>query len=143
MIDKTDNRLWALLEGGHELGESIADNVVREVKEETGYDVEVTGLTGTYTNPNHVMAYEDGEVRQQFSIAFTARLGGEDRTSSESKRVERGRAIARTRPQDAPTNAPALEGCPRRRSSPHQLTAVGNVLWLGCPERPASQDPAQ
>ena len=35
------------------------------------------------------MAYEDGEVRQQFSIAFTARLvGGEPRTSSESKRVE-------------------------------------------------------
>ena len=35
------------------------------------------------------MAYEDGEVRQQFSIAFSARLlGGEARTSSESKRVE-------------------------------------------------------
>ena len=35
------------------------------------------------------MAYDDGEVRQQFSIAFTARLvGGESRTSSESKRVE-------------------------------------------------------
>ena len=89
MIEKTDNGLWALPGGGHEIGESIADTVVREVKEETGYDVEVTGLTGTYTNPNHVMAYEDGEVRQQFSIAFTARLlGGEARTSSESKRVE-------------------------------------------------------
>ena len=62
---------------------------MREVKEETGYDVEVTGITGTYTNPRHVMAYEDGEVRQQFSIAFAARLiGGEARTSSESRRVE-------------------------------------------------------
>lgn len=89
LIHKTDNDLWALPGGGHEIGESIAESVVREVKEETGYDVEVTGLTGTYTNPNHVMAYEDGEVRQQFSIAFTARLtGGQARTSSESKRVE-------------------------------------------------------
>lgn len=89
LIHKTDNDLWALPGGGHEIGESIADTVVREVREETGYDVEVTGLTGTYTNPNHVMAYEDGEVRQQFSIAFTARLlGGEARTSSESRRVE-------------------------------------------------------
>ena len=62
--------------------------MVREVKEETGYDVEVTGIVGTYTNPHHVMAYDDGEVRQQFSIAFTARLlGGEARTSSESKQV--------------------------------------------------------
>lgn len=89
LIHKTDNDLWALPGGGHEIGESIADAVVREVLEETGFEVEVTGLTGTYTNPAHVMAYEDGEVRQQFSIAFTARLiGGAARTSSESKRVE-------------------------------------------------------
>lgn len=89
LIHKTDNDLWALPGGGHEIGESIVETVVREVKEETGYDVEVSGITGTYTNPNHVMAYEDGEVRQQFSIAFTARLvGGEARTSSESRRVE-------------------------------------------------------
>lgn len=89
LIHKTDNDLWALPGGGHEIGESITDTVAREVKEETGYDVEVTGLSGTYTNPGHVMAYEDGEVRQQFSIAFTARLlGGSARPSSESKRVE-------------------------------------------------------
>lgn len=89
LIHKTDNNLWALPGGGHEIGESVAETVVREVKEETGYDVEVTGISGTYTNPNHVMAYEDGEVRQQFSIAFTARLvGGEARTSSESRKVE-------------------------------------------------------
>ena len=35
------------------------------------------------------MAYDDGEVRQQFSIAFRARLlGGTPRTSSESSEVE-------------------------------------------------------
>ena len=89
MIHKTDNNKWALPGGGHEIGESIADTVVREVKEETGYDVEVETITGTYTNPDHVMAYDDGEVRQQFSIAFRARLvGGDARTSSESDRVE-------------------------------------------------------
>ena len=33
----------------------------------------------------HVMAYDNGEVREQFSICFTARLlGGELQTSSES-----------------------------------------------------------
>jgi len=89
LIHKTDNDLWALPGGGHEPGESIADTVVREVLEETGYDVEVTGIIGTYTNPHHVMAYDDGEVRQQFSIAFSAHLvGGAARTSSESKAVE-------------------------------------------------------
>lgn len=89
LIHKVDNGLWALPGGGHDPGESIGQTVVREVKEETGYDVEVVALTGIYTNPNHVMAYDDGEVRQQFSIAFRARLaGGEKRTSSESDRVE-------------------------------------------------------
>jgi ADP-ribose pyrophosphatase YjhB (NUDIX family) len=88
LIHKTDNDLWALPGGGHEPGETITQTVVREVLEETGYDVEVTRLVGTYTNPNHRMAYDDGEVRQQFSICFTARLvGGEARTSSESKAV--------------------------------------------------------
>lgn len=89
MIHKTDNDKWALPGGGHEIGESIAGTVVREVKEETGYDVEVDTLTGTYTNPAHVMAYDDGEVRQQFSLAFRARLlGGSAATSSESDQVE-------------------------------------------------------
>lgn len=88
MIHKTDNDLWALPGGGHQIGESISETVVREVKEETGYDVEVVGISGTYTNPHHLMAYDDGEVRQQFSIAFRAKLiGGSPRTSSESKQV--------------------------------------------------------
>ena len=66
LIHKTDNDLWALPGGGHEVGESISGTVVREVKEETGYDVEVTDLVGTYTNPRPVMAFDAGEVRQQF-----------------------------------------------------------------------------
>ncbi|MEV8034116.1 NUDIX domain-containing protein [Streptomyces sp. NPDC086182] len=88
LIHKTDNGLWALPGGGIDLGESAPDAAVRETKEETGFDVEVTGLVGLYTNPGHVMAYDDGEVRQQFSICFTARIaGGELRTSSESREV--------------------------------------------------------
>ncbi|MFI6979961.1 NUDIX hydrolase [Embleya sp. NPDC050154] len=88
MIHRTDNDLWAIPGGGHDIGESIADTVIREVREETGIDVEVTDLVGTYTDPQHVMAYDDGEVRQQFSLCFRARpIGGELRTSSESKDV--------------------------------------------------------
>jgi ADP-ribose pyrophosphatase YjhB (NUDIX family) len=89
LVHKTDNDLWALPGGAMEIGESMADTVVREVKEETGIDVEVTGVVGIYTNPNHVMAYDDGEVRQQCSICFTTRmLGGKLATSSESSEVQ-------------------------------------------------------
>ncbi|MEU1782025.1 NUDIX domain-containing protein [Streptomyces abikoensis] len=88
LIHKTDNDLWALPGGGHEIGESIGDTVVREVEEETGIRVEILDVSGLYTDPAHVMAYDDGEVRQQFSICFRARpVGGELRTSSESKEV--------------------------------------------------------
>ncbi|MFD7412897.1 NUDIX domain-containing protein [Kitasatospora purpeofusca] len=91
LIHKTDNNLWALPGGGHDIGESVADTVVREVREETGIDVEVDSVVGLYTDPGHVMAYDDGEVRQQFSICFRARpVGGELRTSSESKEVRGG-----------------------------------------------------
>jgi ADP-ribose pyrophosphatase YjhB (NUDIX family) len=72
-----------------ELGESIADAAVREVTEETGLTVELTGLVGIYTDPGHVMAYDDGEVRQEFSVCFHARVtGGEPREDgSETKEV--------------------------------------------------------
>ena len=88
LVHKTDNDLWALPGGAMDVGESMADTVVREVKEETGIDVAVTGVVGIYTNPNHVMAYDDGEVRQQCSICFTTRmLGGQLATSDETSEV--------------------------------------------------------
>jgi 8-oxo-dGTP pyrophosphatase MutT (NUDIX family) len=88
LIQRSDNGDWALPGGGHDLGERIAETAVREAKEETGLDVEVTGIVGLYTDPGHLIEYGDGEVRQQFSIAFRARVsGGHIATSSESTRV--------------------------------------------------------
>ncbi len=41
-----------------------------------------------YSDPRHVIAYDDGEVRQEFSICFRARpVRGELAPSSESKQV--------------------------------------------------------
>ncbi len=85
---RTDNGMWALPGGKMELGESLAACGIRETLEETGIDVEITGIVGTYTNPGHVFAYDDGEVRQEFSICLLARpTGGALRVSDESHDV--------------------------------------------------------
>src|SRR5262249_28631780 len=86
LIRRTDNENWAVPGGGMDLGESIIDTAIRETEEETGITCEITGLVGIYTNPRHVILYTtDGEVRQEFSIVFTAwPVGGELRPSSES-----------------------------------------------------------
>ncbi|MFI9159796.1 NUDIX domain-containing protein [Kitasatospora aureofaciens] len=85
---RTDNGMWALPGGKMELGESLAECGIRETHEETGIEIEITGIVGTYTNPGHVFAYDDGEVRQEFSICLLGRaVGGSLRTSDESLEV--------------------------------------------------------
>lgn len=85
---RTDNNSWGLPGGTMDPGESIAACLIREVKEETGFDIEPVDLIGLYSDPRHVVTYSDGEVRQQFSICFHCIVrGGEIRVSEESFEV--------------------------------------------------------
>jgi ADP-ribose pyrophosphatase YjhB (NUDIX family) len=85
---RNDNELWSIPGGAMEVGERIADTAVREVKEETGLDVQPEALVGIYTDPRHVVEYGNGEVRQQFSVCFACRvLGGDLAVSDESLEV--------------------------------------------------------
>lgn len=85
---RRDNEMWALPGGQMELGESVAGCAVREVHEETGLHVEPVAVVGIYSDPKHVFSYDDGEVRQEFSICLACRItGGELATSDESYEV--------------------------------------------------------
>lgn len=85
---RSDNFLWSTPGGAVEIGESVEQAIIREVKEETGFDVEVIKCIGIYSDPHHVIAFSDGEIRQQFSICFECRIvGGQLAVSSESVQV--------------------------------------------------------
>jgi 8-oxo-dGTP pyrophosphatase MutT (NUDIX family) len=85
---RRDNELWALPGGKMEIGESLAGCAVREVREETGLEVQPVAVVGIYSDPKHVFSYDDGEVRQEFSICLECRVrSGEIAVSDESFEV--------------------------------------------------------
>jgi NUDIX domain len=48
---RTDNEYWSIPGGAMEPGETIAETIVREVREETGIEASVEKLLGVYSNP--------------------------------------------------------------------------------------------
>jgi 8-oxo-dGTP pyrophosphatase MutT (NUDIX family) len=87
---RTDNGYWGLPGGSIETGETAEQTCVREVKEETGYDVAVTRLIGVYSHPSTTtITYPDGNVVAYVAVAFECRvLGGEATLNDESSAIE-------------------------------------------------------
>jgi ADP-ribose pyrophosphatase YjhB (NUDIX family) len=86
---RSDSGNWALPGGTMDIGETFAQSAIREVKEETGFDVRIDRIVGIYSDPGHVFAYDDGEVRQEFSICLACTIvDGTLLVSSESTAVE-------------------------------------------------------
>jgi 8-oxo-dGTP pyrophosphatase MutT (NUDIX family) len=83
---RSDNGFWNLPGGGLELGESVAQACVREVREETGLIVEIVRLIGVYSAPEiTTMSYPDGRVIQYVTNLFECRVvGGKLEVDAES-----------------------------------------------------------
>ena len=73
LTKREDFEVWCLPSGGVEEGEFLAEAAIRETKEETGVDVELTRLVGVYSRlggmPDvHAVLYEARPIGGELQI---------------------------------------------------------------------------
>src|SRR5216683_3537743 len=84
VIQRADNRRWALPGGYAEIGSPPSENALRELHEETGLEAEIERLVGIYDNKK----FASVSPYQFYICLFRARItGGAPRTSAETLEV--------------------------------------------------------
>lgn len=87
---RADVGLWGLPSGHIEIGETVKEAAIREVKEEMNVDIRINKLIGVYSDPeSQVFNYPNGRVVHFITTCFLAEMiGGELKcNSSESLEV--------------------------------------------------------
>ena len=72
LVRRIDDGNWELPGGRIEVGESASHTVAREVAEESGITIELTGLAGVYSDPTHVLVDPNDTIHQQLALCFHA-----------------------------------------------------------------------
>ena len=85
LTERADNKQWCLPSGGVDLGETVEETCIREVREEKGLNVHVTKLVGVYSDPHRMVEYPDGNKAHVVALSFVAEIiGGELGLSDET-----------------------------------------------------------
>jgi 8-oxo-dGTP pyrophosphatase MutT (NUDIX family) len=87
---RSDGGQWGLPGGSVEVGESVRDAIIREVREETGLIVAIRRLIGVYSAPElQLVRYPDGNVWHYVSVSFECSVrGGSLTTCDETLALE-------------------------------------------------------
>jgi 8-oxo-dGTP pyrophosphatase MutT (NUDIX family) len=67
---RADDDEWAFVGGALDENETVIEALHREVREETGFEIESATLFGLFSDPTRVVAYPDGNVCRVLSVVF-------------------------------------------------------------------------
>lgn len=89
-------RQWTLPGGGIELHERAEEAVVREVREESGYEVEVDELLGvdSYVFPAERRTLDNGRAMKAFRVIYRAHVVGGELTHEQDGTTDEAAWIA-------------------------------------------------
>ncbi|HEV7185814.1 MAG TPA: NUDIX domain-containing protein [Leifsonia sp.] len=72
LVQRSDSGVWELPGGKVDVGESADSAAIREVLEEAGMRVRITGLVGVFSDPGYVIRDAGGATRQPFEVVLRA-----------------------------------------------------------------------
>ena len=76
LLLRRNDGLWSVPGGGLDPGERLDQAAVREVREETGLEVEPATLIGVYSDPEYTFTYPNGDRVQPITAFFECRVVG-------------------------------------------------------------------
>lgn len=105
---RSDNKKWGLPGGLLELEESIRTCAVREVKEELGVDIRLTGFIGVFNNP--MMRWRENDEARVIAHTFTGEITGGEPTVNDHESLDIGYFSKDDLPEiHSPDNKAAIE----------------------------------
>ncbi|RAK18906.1 HAD superfamily hydrolase (TIGR01459 family) [Anoxybacillus vitaminiphilus] len=77
LMKRADNGLWGIPSGHVEPAETVEQAIIREIREETGLEVQVKRLIGVYSDPvSQIFSYPNGEIAHFITNCFECQVIG-------------------------------------------------------------------